>query len=406
MMSETAGTSERSDQLSWVADVLGWTLSSEAGVGPRDARRFAILPNAHRPKVLVPLGRRDLGPGALAGYNDSMSQPIRLGRAVMGQILRLGLDRLLGIERAVFSARETASPPFLEYLESVLDEPVEVSVALVPTPRPNRKPVLRILSLRGKPLAYAKVGWNDLTRRLVSEEASALRALASAGLRRLRAPELLHAGTWAGRSVVLTSPMTTPLVRRCRRNAPPSIDAEREVSGSMWHGREPLGSNHYVDELLERLREKHAARARLVERLEAVVGRVRDVSSHATFGAWHGDWAPWNMSRLSGALSVWDWERFGGPVPFGFDRAHLHFQVAHMVGGRSVEDAANRALKALEAIPEIRAMGPGGAPSILSLYLIEQVLRLEEGRSAGEAIRPGVVDAIVDHLEAGMKVRG
>src|SRR5690606_8446290 len=46
------------------------------------------------------------------------------------------------------------------------------------------------------------------------------------------------------------------------------------------------------------------------------------------FGAWHGDWTPWNMAWHRGVLRLWDWERFARGVPNGFDLLHYRLQEA------------------------------------------------------------------------------
>ena len=396
-MAEAHSESRLMDPIAWVAKVLGWSIRP-AGGWDQESTTYAILPSARRPKLLVPIAG-GLAAGSLRSYNDSMSQAARLRRAAMSGMFRVGMHRFAKLDKVAFTMTGDGSPTLLEYLESVLHQPVNVSVAMVPVPRPNRKPVLQLLSSGGRLLAYAKVGWNDLTRRLVGNEVAALRTLASADLQTLSPPNVVHAGWWEGRSILVTEAAPSPLIRRCRRNAPPPIRVEREVSRSMWAGSEPLGSSRYLSNLDARIRDIPDDGPDLRERLRSVVDRVRDISVSCAFGAWHGDWAPWNMSRSSSGLVVWDWERFDGPVPFGFDRAHLHFQVDNMVRRRSVGDAAETASAALRAVPEIGARGSATVRAILQFYLIEQVLRLEEGRLAGEAIRPGVVQAIVDHLE-------
>ena len=53
---------------------------------------------------------------------------------------------------------------------------VEVAVSIGRQLRPNLKPVLQIMTPEGDVLAYAKLGWNPLTRSLVENEAAVLRA--------------------------------------------------------------------------------------------------------------------------------------------------------------------------------------------------------------------------------------
>ena len=53
----------------------------------------------------------------------------------------------------------------------------------------------------------------------------------------------------------------------------------------------------------------------------------RPARRRLAFGAWHGDWTPWNMASTAGGLLVWDWERFATGVPVGFDALHYWLQI-------------------------------------------------------------------------------
>jgi hypothetical protein len=70
------------------------------------------------------------------------------------------------------------------------------------------------------------------------------------------------------------------------------------------------------------------------ERQRAVFGEVVEGVGKAhgdlplDFGAWHGDWTPWNMAWHRGVLRLWDWERFARGVPDGFDLLHYRLQEA------------------------------------------------------------------------------
>jgi hypothetical protein len=396
-MSAHGRVDTEAEALRWLADALGWSLEDlEAPVASGSRLLpFSVLPNARRPKALVPAGGRRVAGAALRSFNDSMSHPARIGRAALGAVIRFGLDGLLRLDRAAFSSPLGApSPSLLEYLERVVGRPVEVAVSLVPVARPNRKPVLQVLDAGGRRIGFAKIGWNDLTKRLVDDEAAALTAIGGAGLRTLEIPRLLHAGTWEDRTVVLVSPGPAPLVRRCRRNAPAPLAAEREVAATRWVERGSVDGSTYLADLRRRVN-AGPVDPRLAARTQAVLDRLADDPTPLTFGAWHGDWAPWNMSRTSRTLFVWDWERYGGPVPEGFDRFHLQFQLQNLVRSAPVPVAAARASVALSETVGARAARP-----VRSLYLIERVVRLEEGRAAGIPVRAGVVDAIVDLLEA------
>jgi hypothetical protein len=58
-----------------------------------------------------------------------------------------------------------------------------------------------------------------------------------------------------------------------------------------------------------------------VERIGAAYG-----GEEVDFGAWHGDWTPWNMAWHRGRVQLWDWERFDPDVPVGFDLLHYRLQ--------------------------------------------------------------------------------
>ena len=102
------------------------------------------------------------------------------------------------------------SPPWISLARccrDILGVPsVEVAVSIGRQLRPNLKPVLQIMTPEGAVLAYAKLGWNPLTRALVENEAAALRAWSQASPRSLSVPELLFEGIWNGMAITVMSP--------------------------------------------------------------------------------------------------------------------------------------------------------------------------------------------------------
>jgi hypothetical protein len=62
----------------------------------------------------------------------------------------------------------------------------------------------------------------------------------------------------------------------------------------------------------------------------SAMARLRDVLDQDTeclFGAWHGDFGPWNAACGPDRIEVWDWERFDADVPAGLDAAHWRTQL-------------------------------------------------------------------------------
>jgi len=109
-----------------------------------------------------------------------------------------------------------------------------------------------------------------------------------------------------------------------------------------------------------------------------------------TFGAWHGDWTPWNMATTSSSLLVWDWERFTTGVPIGFDAIHFDFQRL-LVRGLQPERAVDLTLgRADRLLAPFDVEGPAANLTAL-LYLIDLATRYLEDRQAEAGARLGVL---------------
>jgi hypothetical protein len=117
-----------------------------------------------------------------------------------------------------------------------------------------------------------------------------------------------------------------------------------------------------------------------------VAGEVR-----LTFGAWHGDWAPWNMRPLEHRMLVWDWERFTIGVPLGFDA--LHFDLQQRISTQS--DGAGAVRQTIAAAPGLLApfgvTTPAAVRVTALLYLIDLAARYLADRQAEAGARLGVL---------------
>jgi len=125
---------------------------------------------------------------------------------------------------------------------------------------------------------------------------------------------------------------------------------------------------------------------RAAARLGTSAGNVR-----LTFGAWHGDWAPWNMRPLADRLLVWDWERFTIGVPLGYDA--LHYDLQQRIS--SQPDGADAVRRTLAAAPDLLAPLGVTAPAAVRvtalLYLIDLAARYLTDRQAEAGARLGVL---------------
>lgn len=64
----------------------------------------------------------------------------------------------------------------------------------------------------------------------------------------------------------------------------------------------------------------------VVRRIDAVMERM--VGKRVRYGAYHGDFTPWNMFVEGGELFVFDWEYAGMMYPKGLDHYHFWMQMA------------------------------------------------------------------------------
>jgi hypothetical protein len=336
-------------------------------LGGGDEVRVAVLAGPAHPRHLVPLHPGPAAASALAGRSGDRGVVGRLGTAALAGAARLGAGRLLPEGRVV---RGGDGPSLGRWLDDVLGVQGCVLAVGIGPPRANRKPVLQVLTPGGTTVAWGKVGWDPLTRRLVGDEADALDRLGGALAPGISVPTVLARAPWQGDDVVLSAPLR--LRRRARRPLRPDPDLLRAVAGppgalDPWHGAA-------------------AGRLRSVEagpELVPVLDRVADrLAGAGVPGArWHGDLTPWNVGPVPGGRAVWDWERSAAPVPLGLDAIHASYAVATLRGGVGVADAL--AAAADDATDALGALGVPAAAvgAVTAAYAIELLLRQEGDRA-------------------------
>ncbi|NDU74644.1 hypothetical protein GWI34_18715 [Actinomadura sp. DSM 109109] len=326
-------TAPEETRAAWVAAVRDlWPGARVEAAGPgrsEGARReLAFLPDAERPRLLVPAGMPRATAAALRRYSHDLGLKQRASRSLTAAAVRTGLPERTLRDRLTVTG---GGPSIEDRLSELLGRPVVVSVGLG-SARANRKPILHVLSPRGEPAAFVKIGDTGTARGLLAGEAAALSYLnghlPGPGARGgLHVPRLLHHGTWHGLDLLVLEPLPTgALGWRPRGRAPVAqMRALFEVGGVE---RAPLRGSSYWEEMA-------AAPALVLDgRQRDVFGEVVETTGKAygdlalDFGAWHGDWTPWNMAWHRGVLRLWDWERFARGVPNGFDLLHYRLQEA------------------------------------------------------------------------------
>ncbi len=137
---------------------------------------WAAIPSVENPKLLVPLGSRSASIRTMRRQLNGRRLRTRMARA--GLTLATGTGALMRMPRLRIAVAGPSDAPSIEDpLREVLGvDDVRLTMPVGP-PRSNRKPVLQVTDGSGHVLAFAKVGHNPLTQRLVRQEGDALRAL-------------------------------------------------------------------------------------------------------------------------------------------------------------------------------------------------------------------------------------
>jgi len=317
-----------------------------APVALETVSEFVVLPGLRRPRLLVPVGR-PAATAAVRRYGRPTSLKARLGTRALSLMFRSGLGTAVLRDRLL--VRVPAGTPTIEsYLSEELGQDICVSLYLG-SARANRKPILQLLTPEGGTFGYAKIGVNQLTKDLVTAERDALMRLYEAHMSGLTVPRVIHYGTCGELTVLVLSPLPIWL----RRRVLPSDHLTRamtEVAHLEGICAEPLVASTYWQQLVERLTaaDETEDRAALLEVLGDIATRAGDTT--LSFGASHGDWAPWNMARTSHGLLVWDWERFRTDVPVGYDALHYWLQARMRSGRHAPPAAASDCLKQAPAL--------------------------------------------------------
>ncbi len=135
-------------------------------------------------------------------------------------------------------------------------------------------------------------------------------------------------------------------------------------------------------------------RERLARAMDHVAGRAGPTALQ--WGAWHGDWTPWNMLADGPRVLLWDWERFEQDAPAGMDLFHFVLNVASPgtpLGPSTVVRALDRATG--YAGTGRRRAGPDDVVARLYLVaILTRYLRLAEV-SGGERIAPRAAQVLV-----------
>jgi len=291
--------------------------------------------------------------------------------------LRTGAIRL--VARELLLVEHTADAATIEsVVAEIFGRPVRLAFHLG-HPRANRKPVAQALDCNGSLLGIVKIGTTELAAALVRAEARTLETIPRDSMRLTQAPELVAQTEFQGMPVVVQTVLPT-----WKAAAPTDAQwsaAALEIANLVNYGSLDLLSGPFGQSLRDRAESLMDPRA--ADTISSILDRLKEYGSPAVdHGMWHGDWTEWNAAAHDRRVLVWDWERYSGPVPGGFDELHRTFQ--QLLAARAQPRAA--ATQRLFARADV-LLAPFGVPraataAVTATYLLTIATRyLSDGQA-------------------------
>jgi hypothetical protein len=367
----------RAAYLREVVDVL-WPAGARIGRGAGGG--YCVLPSAADPRLVVPARAPRAAATAVRSALEAHGRAARLRRDGVAAAFRAGVGDLVFRDRI-----HPVAAGLEEHLAEVTGRPVLLSVHIGP-PRANRKPVVQLVTPDGVVTGFAKLGVNDLTRRLVAAEAAALHLLSTVDLGPVVVPAVRHVGRWGAHTVLVQQALPVWLPRAAAPTA-----AHRAAMLALARCLPTRTARHADTAHHARLAANLAVTGGpAADRLGVVLAAAGRVE--VELGCWHGDWHAANSAVLAdGRVLVWDWERFADDVPVGFDALHMTLQNA-VTGGRPARSAAAELLDRAGELLTPFDVPVRSAVDVAMLYLVELGARYLRDRQAEAGVRLGRID--------------
>ncbi|HVW33243.1 MAG TPA: hypothetical protein VHL53_11940, partial [Acidimicrobiia bacterium] len=310
-------------------------------------------------------------------------------------------DRVDVFADPALPAAERPQHLLTEHLRGLFGRTDLEMAVILGVPRLNRKPVLQVLAGDGTVVGYVKAAWNDLTVGLVRNEARVLAHLAEVGPKSFTPPATVGAGPWGELELIAASALPNAARPDPSTVFDPPMAVIAEIAGLWGRSTARLAGSPYWAGVRERVGAQAASEVlvRAVDWVERTYGGVE-----IAFGAWHGDFTPWNMARLEGATYLWDWER-AAAAPAGLDLLHFLFQSLCRFDHKTPAEAVAACSERTPAL-----LGPLDVPldseaALWALYRLELLVRYDEAREAGvlarkSKIHAGVLEMFNHDMEA------
>ena len=353
--------------------------NAPVGAGRRIIREHLLVPTASQPRLIVPAGARAAAAAIAARRSGSGGATGRIAAATAALLVRSRIaDRVVRDRLRVTVPVDAVADDIESRLSELLGTRV-IAGLHVGTARVNRKPVVHAVGDDGRTLAFVKVGHTESARQLVRDEAATLRELADHRFATLLVPQVLALGGWRDLELLVLSPLAGRPIRPEVRNAPYAAMRELAEVHALTHG--PLDRSAFLSRLADVPRSLAGVTA---ERYAVALAALRAASATVAFGAWHGDWQPFNMALADrdGRIALWDWERFATGVPVGFDALHYLSQVLLLQRGGVSAAVETEFVAAADAVAVRGGATAETAAVVVAAYVAEiagRYLTLAEG---------------------------
>ncbi len=283
--------------------------------------------------VLFPDGR-----GYLFGYDQLHHSGFGLemfpAQGVIGKRIKKILSKvfqnkiLIRVLPRVYLHRE--NNVFSKVIRDVLSHDNSILSISLGTPGPQRKPVLQIADLDREIRAYIKIGWDQITRDMVSNEKKVLQVFGTFPLKYTRLPDVqFFQDSGAGFNVLVSSPLKltfTPNFSDKHSNclieiAEIDMALQQFIASGFW-----ITVQKRWKKLFQKIPNEH------VELISQVIITLNSELCNIAFPfIWRlGDFSPWNLGldRETGKLNVTDLESARPSWLPGWDLFHF-FQISH-----------------------------------------------------------------------------
>ncbi len=360
--------------IDWWAQILGGHPTASFERSGRPDEMYVALPRVERATIVIDARSRH-------GIADAVGKAGQgIVRSLAGRVLRIpGVAGALP-GKLILNSPE---PTLRQHLSELTDVDARLASSCGPL-RPNRKPVVRVLDDAGSLRSVAKVGWDDLTSRLVATEGAAIASFNEASTStHIVTPKVLRHERWRGLELLVVSPLAIDAERAPEFSPAPTMQGLREIVSMHRTTADAVSACGFFERIHARLPQ--------VELYNFASKTPIDI------GGFHGDWSPWNTQPTQdGRLLVWDWERHATDVPVGLDLVHFLFQVERFIDNRSAAQARPAVIRrATEMLPELDVSGDL-ADLLVDLYLFEAIARNSEGALSSQLStrRQGLVEAL------------